>query len=52
MSILDYLKTQGIDPASSIVEVNGQVYRVGTDFSQIEYREGDKVEAFRIVAGG
>jgi thiamine biosynthesis protein ThiS len=52
MSILEYLESQGIDPASSIVEVNGQVYRVGTDFSQIEYKEGDQVEAFRIVAGG
>lgn len=52
MSILDYLKSKGIDPASSIVEVAGEVYPVGTDFSQIEYREGDQVEAFRIVAGG
>lgn len=52
MTILDYLKQNAIDPAISIVEVNGEVYPVGNDFSAVEYHEGDKVEAFRIVSGG
>ena len=52
MTILDYLKAKSIDPKSAIVEVNGEVYPAGTDFSAMEYHDGDKVEAFRIVAGG
>ena len=52
MTILDYLKAKSIDPQSAIVEVNGEVYPAGTDFSDKEYHEGDKIEAFRIVSGG
>lgn len=52
MTLLDYLKQNRIDPQSSIVEVNGTVYPVGADFAAVDYHEGDRVEAFRIVSGG
>lgn len=51
-TVLEYLEAHGIDPSCSIVEIDGKVYPVGTDFGAIEYVEGSRIEAFRIVAGG
>lgn len=52
MTVKEYLESKSIDPAKAIVEIDGEVYPVGFDFSQMEFKEGMKVEAFRIVAGG
>lgn len=52
MTLADYLLEKGLDPKKTIVEYKGEIYPPGADLSAIGYVAGEKVETFRIVAGG
>lgn len=52
MTLAEYLKAKGIDSTKAIVEYQGEIYAPGTDLSHVPYQEGDKVEVFKVVAGG
>ena len=52
MTLAEYLAEKGFDPKKTIVEYKGEIYAPGTDLTTVPYVEGEKVETFRIVAGG
>ncbi len=41
-----------IGPEGAIVEINGEVVECGGDWAGLVLRTGDRVNFFRIVAGG
>lgn len=51
-TLLDYLNAKNVDPKTVIVEFRGEIYAPGSDLSAVDYVEGEKVELFKVVAGG
>lgn len=51
-TVAEFLSAQGVDPAKSIVEYDGEVYAPGADIASLSLKAEAPLDVFRLTAGG
>ena len=51
-SVAEFLASQNVDAAKAIVDFNGEIFPPGSDLNSIAVKPGDKLDVFKMTAGG